>query len=406
MKAIVLMFLSLFIGLHSECAEVKFFYTPIPGFFNKKPNTKCDVYEKLSTIFESYYGEDLVKNNTRIHNFLIWVQKDSDKIKKQAITYDGGKSEVLYACDILKKPTDRYELLGLWLGGLYIVSQYNIEPSLMPAFIKEGGGTAYLNGVQKVAFFCEEERCKKTFLATLLIRGINLGIHEFTHALPAIFNIKIGGEYWSIESAGELATFYNETTYGLPVKIDSIEDAWAPAVRDIVHNYNVTKRNKDISLYDIYSHEYAEYALGPLIRSYLNKEQLLYSNAHGRTANMYLWGARDYFYDLAFYEGDLKGYVKNIFESNGFKLQPQALDVLVKISEEIKNKIKQDDELMKYIKGRRVDLEALPNRSREYTKNLPVNKECDQRLIKIFFDTLTSSAYNPGEAKDIPEGYF
>lgn len=397
MKVMVLIFLSFFIDLYSECSEVKFFYTPIPGIFNKKPDTTCDVNEKISTIFKSYYGKDLIKSNTRIRNFLMWVQKDSDKIKKQVIEYDNiSTDEILYACDILKKPTDKYEILGLWLGGLYIVSQYNIPPSSMPTFLIMDTKPGYIIDSNQVHLFCDEKRCEKKSLATLLIKGIDLGIHEFTHALPVIFKLD------SHDCDSELATFYNQTTYALPMKIDSTKDVWGYAVRDIVHNYNVTKKNEDVSLYDIYSHEYSEFALGPLIRPYLNKELLLYS--FGKYSEV-RWGLPDYLYDLVSYEGKQKEYIKKIFESEVFKLPPQALDVLVKFSGEIESKIKQDDELVKYIKDRLVKLEGLPYRSLDETSTIPVNKEYEQRLSKIFFDTLICT-YETAEAADIPEGYF
>lgn len=221
-----------------------------------------------SELLESYYDN---KTNGRVKDLL----NEINKIKK-----DNNKKNYIYSnineADLSCNP---YKKLGVLIGGTFIVDEFFKFDKVkqdMPAissgkdsqFLPHSGGITCAPGTM-------ENRSQD------LINGINIGIHEFTHALRSIRNdrkLDAGyrpGDYMIVYALSEFATCYNIISYGLPFKKqpDSVDlyTYWPSTLRNI----NTLPQNA-FNASGVIKKEYIAYMMCPWIYDYIkDKKEIL-----------------------------------------------------------------------------------------------------------------------------------
>ena len=231
------------------------------------------LFAKIEGMLSEYYGNDA--QHQRVMNFLSWLGKNENELSTRL-----RKDVESGAIEDIKKGESMENLLGFWLGIRYIASVYQKEgetPTFPP--IKVGRETSEFNMVE--GNFNIERRAAGENPQADLVAGLNLGIHECTHALCIMT-----GRSEAI--LPELAVYYNQSRYGLPVKNEDWADMpekiqagpdaeakkkpsggthepWFETVRDVRHLLDSLPK-------DYFKNEYAEFVFGPWLINALGKD--------------------------------------------------------------------------------------------------------------------------------------
>lgn len=233
-------------------------------FFNKnfktfkgKVTDTSNIDEDLNSAVElinTYYGKN--KNNKRVRK----IKKQIEEIKKDKI------KKAYIEENIKTSKENKFYKLGFIIGGIFIIDEFldfNKYKNNMPILVNSNKNMFEPNdkkiSLKKIDSNKKDEN---------LIRGINAGIHEFTHALPLI---KTGEKL----ALSELATSYTTISYALPLKEDfskNLEDYWASTIR------NITKlSDKHKNMGNVIKREYIAFLMGPWLYKYINKKEDIFN---------------------------------------------------------------------------------------------------------------------------------
>lgn len=212
---------------------------------------------------QNYYGRSNFRDPQhttgwyRVDNFLQWLQANSSQLNQETIRLGSSArpiSLLLKKEAFLNNPSVN---AGLWvyLGVRYIADVYGISAdfSKLTVIYEENSDLAVGLGLGTIVASAKE--------GTSAPERINLGIHEGTHLFPFL------EESTSSLTLSELATFYSQYNYGLPVKASSAQNL-GKGVRDLRVTW---KYRPDWNL----SYEYNYFVAGLLLNPTLKKKDVL-----------------------------------------------------------------------------------------------------------------------------------
>ena len=225
----------------------------------------------LEGIVTAYYGKDM---NSRAADFLSWLKENQGELQKQF------KKDIRNGRIQLEPKNEKETVgaVGYWLGTRYIASKCKIsEKQEFPPFRPAGEGDIDRFSIKPKIFIIDMRKFEKMpqlSAADALIRGINIGIHEGTHALPFINGMDTG------TALSEIAAYYNQTAYGLPIKDQSIEtasgfDLYYNSVRDFASRYE--KTIKDEKAAGKLGGEYLSFVIGPWIKKFFLDKKVAFN---------------------------------------------------------------------------------------------------------------------------------
>lgn len=288
MKKYILSYLFVFICTTAFSASVNF---PLPIEKNLQQQVAAQsqqvAQEHALSIFvrkqiEQYYGKTNFKDPRhqtgwfRVADFLEWLEKNEAQLS-QEYTYvmdvpefiDMPPSQYYHTLqEIVQLPPDKRPAIlmrSFWinLGVHYIASKYEKGPQL--GIISFMASTHVITAAAGKRYFELNSKEK----AEVFPVYINMGIHEGTHGLISLdaTDAPVDGAQNEDKCLNELATFYSQYNYGLPVKIaDSI--IYASGARNIAHTYQ--------ALPDFpYATEYQQIVIGPLLFDQMKKKQVM-----------------------------------------------------------------------------------------------------------------------------------
>lgn len=232
------------------------------------------LYGVVSTRLQQYYGRTDFKDPKhktgwyRVHDFLTWVKTHNDELENSNFNYfylnnDAQLPIPKYyfykVSDFLAQDWNElpdYVVQGFWsyLGVRYLAQVYHKDFDFSTLTI--GGATGNLTtGVQYGAILLNIND------KMVIPESINLGIHEGTHFLPML-----SGDH-SGNMLSELATFYSEHNFSLPVKKEDA-DKFADGTRDV---RRVQALRPDLSIFQ----EYNLFVTGIILNEKLTPAQVL-----------------------------------------------------------------------------------------------------------------------------------
>ena len=232
--------------------------------------TQPNFYTIVEKELKQYYGADYVPDPQRktgwyrVDDFLQWVKTHPQEL------------EDMMGPSVYGEPHTRAILLGqsfwLQLGVRYIASVYGIKAdfSKLPITFGVDDGRAS-SGKNWLRIFSESNKIVPVL--------INDGIHEGTHILPILSS----GEISPYHHLDELATFYSQYNYGLPVKASDAQN-FGQGIRDIRRTYAL---KGDVGL----SREYNYFVAGIILNPQLTKREMLerYDGWSRDYTNMAIW---------------------------------------------------------------------------------------------------------------------
>lgn len=220
----------------------------MPTLTNQTKNTS--LYFSTRAQLEQYYGRtdftdaDHVTGWYRVDDFLTWLKQNEADVSR----------ELNQADLLLQYP----QTLWIYLGARYAVDIYQVQPDFARLHIQPGSQneTVHVRMEDTTILFNPSSH-------HAIPAAITLGIHEGTHMLPALL-----GKEKAI-SLSELASFYSQHEYGLPVKVEDA-NVFGYGVRDI----RLTSYRKGFSLVPL-TYEYMLHIVGLAILPELSTEELL-----------------------------------------------------------------------------------------------------------------------------------
>ncbi len=237
---------------------------------------KSPLYTFVQQELQNYYGRtdfsdpQRSKGWYRVDDFLKWLNKNAARLENTQMNAVG-KQITLKQIYANPKAWDFRPLqLAFWvyLGGRYIADVYQVKAdfSLLKISYCDGGACAF--GGTGVIFINPEDKDS-------LPSAVNLGMHETTHLLTYLM-------HGSSEPLTELATFYSQYNYGLPVKAADATN-FGDAVRDIRLTYAV---RPDFDLH----YEYNYFVAGILLNSHIKPQDVLaFSKTEDFNPDISLW---------------------------------------------------------------------------------------------------------------------
>ncbi|MFH1307074.1 MAG: hypothetical protein ABIH83_05490 [Candidatus Micrarchaeota archaeon] len=223
-------------------------------------------YSFFNGKFRRYYKKDA--GIEQVADFLSWLKINESKImadiQKRVLSgkIDATVHNEAYAA----------YLLGFIIGGQYIASKYppanrgkgQFFPKIHADYLNPNTYDYTQNLLEVDVFPTKSQTFSQDFqyATNYLILGVNSGIHEHTHALLQINNIRHDAPL------SELAAFFSQSEHGLPVDI-SLNFRYGSLLRDWPHM--LKERNAGrlvINLVDVFETEYAAFLLGPWIKTY------------------------------------------------------------------------------------------------------------------------------------------
>ncbi len=182
----------------------------------------------------------------RVDDFLKWLKKNARSLEGE---YRSNDLQHFY-----HQSSDwRTQKLWIDLGARYIVDVYQVKAELSRFKVS----------------YCSGENCTKIGSGQMLVSPeqdapipalINLGMHEITHMFPYLINAEK-------KSLCELATFYSQYNYGLPVKATDAA-SFGQGIRDIRRTYALK------GAFEL-GNEYNYFIAGILLNSTLKRQELL-----------------------------------------------------------------------------------------------------------------------------------
>ncbi|VVB66739.1 Uncharacterised protein [Candidatus Gugararchaeum adminiculabundum] len=147
---------------------------------------RAGVYACLEKKFREYYGKDSANPEIekRLLPFLAWVKQNESQLLP-AFVKDLGEGNVAL-CQIVNPPGEKPEnrfmtLFGAWLGVRYVADKYAPGEDIVPKQITERGQGFYKH--QWVAVTPLAYLYTNLEPTDYLLHGVNMGVHEGTHAL-------------------------------------------------------------------------------------------------------------------------------------------------------------------------------------------------------------------------------
>lgn len=237
---------------------------------------KSPLYTFVQKELQNYYGHAAFADPQRsegwyrVDDFLTWLDKNATHLEEESLNLG---NEPIALQQIYKK-TKAWEFrplqLAFWvyLGGRYIADVYQVQADFSRLFISYCDGGACAFGGTGIIFINPEHKDS-------VPAAINLGMHETTHLLTYLM-------HESSEPLSELATFYTQYNYGLPVKAADAAN-FGDAVRDIRRTYSF---RPDFNL----AYEYNYFVAGILLNSQITPQDILtFSKTDGFNADIPLW---------------------------------------------------------------------------------------------------------------------
>ncbi len=251
--------------------------------FQQVNQTKQEIglYNFVRKNIEQYYGNTNFKDDNkitgwyRVDKFLNWVKNNEQKLQNSSFKF-GTEIEDLqdYSMkDLLKflsmsKTANIEESQAFWiyLGARYVEYIYDIKCNFSDfAIVKEHITNATGSQVGAQILYQREQKPNvgikfngnKKFSLPMLI---NTGIHESTHLIPHLMSN-------TFELLPELATFYSEYNFGLPVKSNEVH-SFTDTTRDVRRLHNL---KPNIQFIDEYNH----FIAGIVLNEQLTREQIL-----------------------------------------------------------------------------------------------------------------------------------
>ena len=215
----------------------------------------------------------------RVDDFLKWVEENQDNLGDRKVyvnkfywksSFDDSKRTSplegeKFSLEDLYYSGQKY-LFWTYLGTLYIIDKYKLDPhwSRFTLLDKLPNNTATFGDAENTGSPSAISLAKRYHQAAIPIL-INIGIHEGTHLLPRLTRE-------STYPLGELATFYSQYNYGLPVKPQDMID-FSLGTRDIrrTHKY---RPDFDSRL----PYEYHYFIVGIFLNKFLRPKDILEFN--------------------------------------------------------------------------------------------------------------------------------
>lgn len=307
-----------------------------------------------------YYKGTPIADNERLKGFLGWLDKNSSALTAQLKNdVASGKFEV--------SPRSQQQaifLVGLWLGVRYLESKYNntakpLFPTIVSLPISD------LSNIDRIEYDSGSQKFRVGWNAMQFIEwanngkddrfcflgGVNVGIHECTHALPILEDT--GGRPLS-----EMATYLATSELALPLKLAGRAQA-VTLIFGARDPWRISKelragRLSAVSDRDILRN-YVSYFIGPWAKTYLKQK--------GDKLDILSFSSEEHF------EPNLERYferknhsaekvalkrrnaTENFFSSAGIK-DEGLKGILRKVFEALeKNECKTPDELLDFLKS-------------------------------------------------------
>lgn len=267
------------------CLLSLFFFTPLfaqnAGAISQRVTAaiqeqKPPLYTFVQKELQNYYGRaDFSDPNRsvgwyRVNDFLKWLSKNAARLETAEMNAVGQQITLKQIYANPKAWEFRPLQLAFWvyLGGRYIADVYQAEADFSRLAVSYCNGGACAFGGTGVIFINPEEKDS-------IPAAVNLGMHETTHLLTYLM-------HESSEPLTELATFYSQYNYGLPVKQQEA-NTFGDTVRDIRLTYAA---RPDFDLH----YEYNYFVAGILINSQIKPQDVLsFSKKAGFNADISVW---------------------------------------------------------------------------------------------------------------------
>ncbi|MCQ2411089.1 MAG: hypothetical protein MJ053_06475 [Elusimicrobiaceae bacterium] len=172
----------------------------------------------------------------RVDDFLYWLEKQEADLMKSSVRLETSSVPLSELCLAPFQTPARRRVCWFYLGGRYVADRYGVATdfsrlSIWMTQLKgvgawEGGGIFFSTKTQGDVATC-----------------INTGIHEVTHVLPYLAQEDTRG-------LTELATFYSQYNYGLPVKANQAPNL-AVGIRDVRLTH---QRRPDLDILNEYNY--------------------------------------------------------------------------------------------------------------------------------------------------------
>lgn len=206
----------------------------------------------------------------RVDDFLKWLKANEDRVSKAKITLNGISTpfKTLYEMpDKWAKPQNQ-QVFWAFLGMYYTTDIFSIDKDLSVIRVSLCDGGSCANADRGFLMIETEENFD-------IPASINLGMHETAHLLNLIKNNKK-------ESLTELATFYVQYNYALPVK-KTYPRSMHLGVRDV---------RREIGAGHSIPSEYNLFIAGILLNPHITKEDLFsFVDIHNFSSNIPIWEA-------------------------------------------------------------------------------------------------------------------
>ncbi|GEM_PF-3375375 len=259
----------------------EFRHKPHPGkkFFEAYINGLSDFSLVIKELSE-YYGKDA--SHERVSSFFAWIKKNQSELLAE-LKSDMANGNI--GLGSVEKEGIRF-LLGFWLGARYVVSRYPHKKS--PAFpkISEPGEINRLMTLDRTADYNKSYHVfelgyklmenKFPELAESFLAGVNVGIHECSHALGRILGKQKRG------ALSEFATYFNQAKFGLPIKAGHLGGRYEYSIRDILH---LSDGEGNFLKSDYILEEYSAFLVGPWVNKFYGEKLNIFSFKSARTAD-------------------------------------------------------------------------------------------------------------------------
>ncbi|MBR4682482.1 MAG: hypothetical protein IKP06_04180 [Elusimicrobiaceae bacterium] len=228
------------------------------------------LYTQVERELQNYYGRNDFSDPRhqtgwyRVDDFLTWVRIHSQELEGMIRTsaYD----------DCYARESGAGQSFWLQLGVLYIASVYGIKADIskLPVMFGVDDDVRASSGKDRLKVFTGTRK-----IAPVLI---NEGIHEGTHILPILSSGNVREDHLD-----ELAAFYSQYNYGLPVKVSDAQN-FGSGIRDFRRTYAL---KGDFEL----SREYNYFVAGIILNPLLTKQEMLQRQDGwmGAWTNMAIW---------------------------------------------------------------------------------------------------------------------
>lgn len=214
------------------------------------------LYNVIRRELQNYYKRDDFSDPNhqsgwyRVDDFLTWVKKNESQLENEKFSAVEQKISLkqIYANSKAWSYEPLYRSFWVYLGGRYIADVYQVKADFSRLSIVFCDNTACTIGGTGTIFISPQSK-------EVIPSIINMGMHETTHMLPYLMGNKK-------DQLSELATFYTQYNYGLPVRA---KDALtlADGVRDMRRSYQL---RPDFNLLYEYNSFIAGHVLNKKIR--------------------------------------------------------------------------------------------------------------------------------------------